>query len=191
MAHKKISFGSERPEPESLVRQREMVQQLASGVPTNVVVRVQERPPEPVQLPAVVPVAPPPVMAAPIVREETVGEDALARWLRRQKWERLALRYPGGSATISVFALHDTATHVHAAYDAKSVAFDLRQDNPGLEQERPPDTEGTCTRIELGWEDKITLWYRDTKCRVIFANGLVHFPGWPFHIISFFKAEAS
>lgn len=187
-AHTKITFGAERPEPDSLVRDRMIMERLTQqdAVPVSTFDASQEIAPVPMAMPTLGDVTSAPVMALP----QDSGEDPFARWMRRQRWERMAMKGPGVSVTLPVFALNETETHVHAAYEAKTVRFVLRKERKPGEEELPPSLNDIGTVVELGWEDRLTLWFRDTSCPVLFANGMVHFPGWPFHIISFFKVGA-
>lgn len=188
MAHKKIDLGAERPEPEALKNQRRLEERIIRGETPLNSERVTPTPRKPVDAepePAAEPEAPPLVATAP--RNVTVV-DPFLDWMHQQPRDQMIVKGAGVSVAISVFGLNETDTHVHAAYDAKNVLFALRSTQP--DDDRPPVVSNNCMTVELGFEDRLTLWFRDRKVQVLFANGICTFPGWPFHIISFFKAEA-
>jgi hypothetical protein len=189
MAHTKLSLGPERPLSAALERQNELMRELAQAgdVPMKRTkaeadpVWTEEKSAEVVIHDVVVRAKP---ISLPPIEEPAQGLD---HWMRTQTAERVAIKGPAFSVTLSAVALHETDTHVHVAYDAKVVTFVLKRAEADTE---PPDLSSNGTmQLELGWEDRLTLWFRDSQCRVIFANGLCTFPGWPFHIISFFKAQ--
>ncbi len=156
--------------PTALQQQRETMQRLAE--PGALSVPVSSPAPEDPAEPE------PSTWTKPTERraEPTLTlEEMLERWMKRQRSERVTIIRPGLTVTISVLFLYEDDMRVYFAFDPKVVAFD----------------KGAVSTIvvELEFEDRLELGFKDQRCSVVFAGGMFLLPGVPFAIISFFKVK--
>jgi len=170
MAHPKINLGHDRPLSMAIVEQQKLMTEL--------------RRPGAVSMPIDLP--PPPQSQEvdnpiPVRRSAVSGNvtDVLVEWFSARSTEKVVVENGPSRIVINSPFICDNETTIAFAFDPKLIAF-----SPA----KPGDRESMIT-MELAFESRVKLSYRDGRINVLFAGGLFLFPGLPFGIVSFFKVK--
>ena len=170
MAHPKISVGADRPLSPALVAQQKLLERLKT--PGIVAAAPAESAPPP----------PPEPALSPPRRVAAAGgnvTDVLAEWFNSRVPEKIIMENGPSRVVIHSPFISDNDTTIAFAFDPKLIAF-----SPPKQGER----ESMIT-MELAFESRVKLTYREGANSVLFAGGLFLFPGLPFGIVSFFKTK--
>jgi len=181
MAHPKLSVGPDRPLSTALIEQQKLTERLKRpGVVAAP--EAEESAPAPVieatharRLPALINAAIP-TKRAPA---GTDVADMLVDWFSARGTEKVVVENGPSRIVINSPFICDNETTIAFAFDPKLIAFS------------PPkagEKESMIT-MELAFESRVKLTYREGQNNVLFAGGLFLFPGLPFGIVSFFKTK--